>query len=297
MDNVRDLLRSALPEKVVTLLDLDAIKLSEDSFIDEKLSLYQSDILIRAKIRSPPVLVYVLVDHKSYPDRWTLLQLLTYMVRIWEKELSQRKSLNELPCIIPIIFYHGIRKWTRPLDFKAYFSVDEELNAYVPDFQSAMFNLQQADMKALDGSIMFQVALKAFKYAAKGLRPHLQEILKSISDLPIDSKTRTFLSRLIVYIITVGGDLDVETLKKDLQSVESELSREVFMTIEEQILERGKVAEKQQVLLRLLERKFGPLNENSKRLVAENTNPEKLDTALDLILDADSIAEVLKPLL
>ena len=41
---MRDLLRNALPEKIVRELDLDTIELSDDSFIDEKLSLYQSEV-------------------------------------------------------------------------------------------------------------------------------------------------------------------------------------------------------------------------------------------------------------
>ena len=76
------------------------------------------------------------------------------------------------------------------------------------------------------------------------------------------------------------------------------------MTIEEQLLERGKVAgkiegtiqDKQQVLIRLLEKKFGPLGDDDKQRVLDNTDGEKLDGAIDLILDADSVAEVLSPL-
>ena len=79
-------MRNSLPLRIIQMLDLDSIALSDDSFIDERLSLYQSDMLIRARIRSSPVMIYVLVDHKSYPDGWVVPQLLVYMVRIWEKE-------------------------------------------------------------------------------------------------------------------------------------------------------------------------------------------------------------------
>ena len=76
------------------------------------------------------------------------------------------------------------------------------------------------------------------------------------------------------------------------------------MTIEEQLLERGKVAGKiegtihgkQQILIRLLEKKFSPLGDDDKQHVLDNTDGEKLDSAIDLILDADSIAQVLSAL-
>jgi predicted transposase/invertase (TIGR01784 family) len=303
-DNVRDLLRNSLPPRVFQLLDLKSIELSGDSFIDERLSLYQSDILIRARMRASPVLIYILVDHKSYPDKCTVFQMLVYMVRIWERELSRNRKLKKLPCVVPFIFYHGSRKWTYPLAFSSYVNVEEELDCYVPDFRPVMFNLQNVDLDLLIGGLTVKTALKAFKYALKGLLPHLEEILQSIPNLPIDSKTRAFISRLLEYIIQVGGDARAEDLKEELDAVASGVSKEVLMTIEELILERGKVAgkiegtiqEKQQVLIRLLEKKFGPLDDDNKQRVLDNRDGEKLDSAIDLILDADSVQVVLSPL-
>jgi hypothetical protein len=225
-----------------------------------------------------------------------MFQLLVCMVRIWERELSKNRKLKKLPCIIPIIFYHGARKWTYPLAFSSYVNVEEELDCYVPDFRPVMFNLQKVDLDLLIGGLTVKTALKAFKYALKGLRPHLGEIIKSLPNLPVDPKTRAFISRLLEYIIQVGGDARAEDLKEELGSIESELSREVLMTIEEQILERGTIQSKQQVLIRLLEKKFGPLDDDSKQCVLDNRDGEKLDSAIDLILDADSVQGVLSPL-
>jgi len=303
-DNVRDLLRNSLPPRVLQLLDLESIELSEESFIDERLSLYQSDILIRARTRASPVLIYILVDHKSYPDKWTVFQLLVYMVRIWERERSKNRKRNKLPCIIPIVFYHGSRKWSYPLAFSSYVNAEEKLACYVPDFRLVMFDLQKVDLDTLIAGLTVKTALKTFKYALKGLREHLEEIIKSLPDLPVDPKTRAFISRLLEYIIQVGGDAKAEDLEEELESIESDLSREVMITIEEQILERGKAAgkiegtiqEKQQVLIRLLEKKFGPLDDDNKQRVLENKEGDELDRAIDLILDADSVEGVLSPL-
>jgi len=175
-ENVRDLLRICLPPRILQSLDLDSIELSDDSFIDERLSLYQSDILIRARTRASPVLIYILVDHKSYPDRWTVFQLLNYMVRVWERELSEIRKLKKLPCIIPVVFYHGARKWTYTLAFASYLDAGEELDSFIPDFRPLMFNLQHVDLDMLLGGLTVKTALKAFKYALKGLRPHLGDI-------------------------------------------------------------------------------------------------------------------------
>jgi len=87
-----------------------------------------------------------------------------------------------------------------------------------------------------------------------------------------------------------------EDLEEHIQSIEYDVSREVLMTIEEQLIERFTIQDKQQILIRLLEKKFGPLGDDDKQHVLDNRDRDKLDSAIDLILDADSAAEVLGPL-
>jgi hypothetical protein len=50
------------------------------------------------------------------------------------------------------------------------------------------------------------------------------------------------------------------------------------------------------MLLRLVTKKFGPLGEDDKRRILDHEDRDKLDSAIDLILDAASIEEVLRPL-
>ena len=71
-DNARDLLKNTLPEEIRGRLDLRLIKVEHNSVIDSRLSESQSDVLIRTRMRGSPALIYVLVEHKSYPDKWTM---------------------------------------------------------------------------------------------------------------------------------------------------------------------------------------------------------------------------------
>ena len=176
-DNAHDLVLSCLPDRIVRMLDLESIEVSRESFVDRKLASYQSDILIQTHLRRSPLLIYILVEHKSYPYRWTVFQLLKYMVRIWEKWLAQNSKIRKLPPIIPMIFYHGSKKWRLPLNFSSYFSRLNELKPYIPDFCPDMFNLQQLGDKSIRGSIIYQAALKAFKHGAGRFRPYLRWML------------------------------------------------------------------------------------------------------------------------
>ncbi len=269
--------------------------------------MYQSDILIRTKICASPVLVYILVEHKSYPYRWTMLRLLAYMVRIWEKERAQNKRRKKLPPIIPVIFYHGSRQWKPPLDFSSYVELGEELGSYIPGFRAVMFNLQQFGDTDLHGAVLFRATMKIFKYAITRLRPHLSEILQEVSTLPFDERHKAFLKVLLEYIIQVGKDIEPSDVEEELRRAGLEDTREVYMTLAEQFIAKGKnegklegklegqILAKQQVFLRLLEKKFGPVEVACKDRINSCGDRERLDRAIDLLLDANTIDQVLQP--
>ena len=319
-DNARDLLLSALPEGILGMLDLESIELVEASFVDRKLASHQSDILIRTSLRASPLLIYILVEHKSYPDRWTLFQLLKYMVRIWEKELAQHSKEKNLPPIIPIIFYHGTRDWKLPLSFSSYFRPKHRLDLYIPDFQAVMFNLQQMEDRNLQGSVMVQVALKTLKYSLRSLRPYLVEMFRSVSTLPMDEKHRAFLSVLLEYIIEGSKNIEERDVEQAFLSIGAKETREAYMTLAEKLIERGKregkregklegkregelegkregkLRAKQEVLLQLLTQKFGAVADADKRKIMGTRDLDRLDRAIRLILNTETIAEVLRPL-
>ena len=51
-----------------------------------------------------PTYIYILFEHKSKSDRFTVFQLLKYMIKIWDRYAKER---NLLPGIIPVVYYHG----------------------------------------------------------------------------------------------------------------------------------------------------------------------------------------------
>jgi predicted transposase/invertase (TIGR01784 family) len=97
-------------------LDLDTLQLEDGSFVDPELREKFSDLLrsVRLAGKRPTengdqALVYFLFEHKSQSDPLTVLQLLSYIVRIWEKR--QREGLPLCP-IVPLVVYHGETGWT-----------------------------------------------------------------------------------------------------------------------------------------------------------------------------------------
>jgi predicted transposase/invertase (TIGR01784 family) len=151
-ENARDFILNTLPDPVVELLDLESISVSRESFIDPELKKSQFDVLITTRVRGLPAYIYVLVEHKSRSEYRTVLQLLGYMVRIWEKEVKgrSRKDVKKpLPVIIPVIFYHGTRTRRYPLSFGEYFDAPGHLGRYIPDFTPEFTDLARTPDKHL----------------------------------------------------------------------------------------------------------------------------------------------------
>ena len=294
-DNARDLLMATLPQEIVGRLDLRKIIVENTSMI-EKGQENMSDLLIRTNLGNSSALVYILVEHKSYANRWSVFQLLKYMVRIWERERIRQGSVKTLPIIIPVLFYHGMRKWRMPLDFSSYFQPEEELSSHIPAFRPVMIDLQAMEDRDFRGSQMIQAVLKTLKYSRRNLGAYLLEILRSVFAAPRDEKHRAFLESLFGYILAVGTDIDEQDVDRAFRFVGSHEVREAYMTLAEQLIAKGMIKEKQEILLKQLEQKFGDVSEADKKKIEETKEPDKLDQALILILKSDSIEEILNPL-
>ena len=57
------------------------------------------------------LLLYVLFEHQSTPNRWMRFRLLEYCCRIWGDALLADNKRRELPPIVPVVFYQGRRRW------------------------------------------------------------------------------------------------------------------------------------------------------------------------------------------
>jgi predicted transposase/invertase (TIGR01784 family) len=106
------LIRAVLPPSVVVQLDLDELHAEPESYVDEQLKLSQSDVLYRTRYRDKEAFVYVLFEHKSSADRWVVLQLIRYLVKIWERQREQHPEQETLSVVLPMIVYHGEHAWT-----------------------------------------------------------------------------------------------------------------------------------------------------------------------------------------
>ena len=103
-----------------------------------------SDTVKRIRISEKDTLFFVtLIEHKTKVDYNVSMQLLRYMVYIWEdyeKEMEKKKkgiskTKNfRYPPILPIVYYEGSGKWTAPCNIMDRIYFDEAFEPFTPKF-------------------------------------------------------------------------------------------------------------------------------------------------------------------
>ena len=118
-----------------------------------------SDTVKRIRISEKDTLFFVtLIEHKTKVDYNVSMQLLRYMVYIWEdyeKEMERKKKGISrtkdfrYPPILPIVYYEGSGKWTAPCNIKDRIYFDEAFEPFTPKFSYKLIQLNEYSMGEL----------------------------------------------------------------------------------------------------------------------------------------------------
>ena len=114
----------------------------------------EADVIKKINIEADDMTFYLisLIEHKSNVDYNVVMQILRYMVFIWEdyekKENGRTKGISKkkqfkYPPILPIIYYDGIVNWTSSLHLKERIYLSEIFGKYVPDFECMLIPLHK----------------------------------------------------------------------------------------------------------------------------------------------------------
>ncbi len=292
------LLRDHLPEPIAERLTGEPPRLIDGTFVDEALRGSQTDRLFEVRLAGDrPLLIYALLEHKSAPDPATPLQLAGYMVSIWKRYAEgDRARLDALPGILPLVFYHGTRRWTVPLSLFDMIADDEALWPWTRSMGYILRDLGKIDPGSLSTDNGVRAGLTALRVAGRGPvgRTVLVDILAGV-DGDLEAATLAYIIR----VFETGPD----ALEDALRTAKPDRWEALMGTIAEAWLEQGKAEGLEQgkaeglaegraaTLIRLLERRFGSLpREAASRIAAADL--EELDTWLDRVLDAATLDAV-----
>ncbi|UOG51039.1 Rpn family recombination-promoting nuclease/putative transposase (plasmid) [Leptospira noguchii] len=237
--------KNSLPEKVIELLDLKSLELTQSSFISENLKEEQTDLLFQIPLKSgKKANIYLLFEHKSYLDDSVFSQLLGYISAIYK---SQYRVDKKYSVVIPFVFYHGERTWTLGNSFQNRFILskneEEVFKKYIPDFELELFDLSKVDLSRLE-SITLRVILGVVQKIWEGdtsFLNHLGEVFELLTGLKNESKRVEIFQKLFLYIFNVR---EIEPTEITSLLSHSKISRDyedLAMTTAEKLRKEGEI--------------------------------------------------------
>jgi len=300
-----DFLQNYLPENIVQRLDFSSLEPVNKSFISNELKPAQSDLLFRILTKDDAaIFIYFLLEHKSFVDRWVMMQLLSYVLKICDeqravnkqkrKELRnqnkiQGKSYNEgieteyLYPVIPVVIYHGKDKWNLKKDFSELFLSGESYKKYLPDFTYELINTAEYEDNEFKGNVILRVTLMAMKhFFMDDFEDKVPELLSLLAELidNIDSEI-DFLEVLLRYL-SAKVKHDKKWLQSTLKQTFKNKGEKIMNSIADLWIEDGKKIGEKKAAKKLIAKQMATkFNININRIMPR-LNPLRTDDIMDL---------------
>ncbi len=293
---VEDILLNNLPQ-IALHLQTGSLENTGDSFVSSELRKYMSDLLYRARLRSgEEVYVYILFEHKSYPDPKVSFDLLRYMVRIWER-LMESEPDGHFAHIIPIVFYHGKQKWRGGTNFRQLFRKDEAFQEFVPTFEFCLYDLSRYDEEEIKGGILARVVLLLFKYIfADDFGDRFVTICRLLRALREEKDVLEFMKVALEYVGNSTDRIGEDQLRQGLQEALPLSGGELMPTLFERIRGEGREEGRQEGLrdaIRVaLESKFGDEGLTLLPRLNEVSSEERLQAIIAAVYTAETLSEL-----
>ena len=266
-----------------------------------------TDMLYKTRINGEDGYIYFLFEHKSYQDPLVILQLLKYIVRIWEEKYD-RKS-NRLPIVIPMVIYHGENKWNVQTKLmKLIQGIDElpeEMKKYIPTYEYEVYDLSPSAQMGIAGMALTKAVLEVMRVVVisdnEKFREWLREIFKEIKDFP-EEKFERFIDASIRYILSVREDVSIEIIEKEGKEILSGRS-EAIMSVAEKLRNEGRLEGQQEerkkfveIILKNLNKKFGEDLTDELKEKIQKADEKTIDYIGENLLDItlEQLKEVLK---
>jgi predicted transposase/invertase (TIGR01784 family) len=229
-------LKAKLPDFFVKNLDFDTVTYENTSFLSKDLNQYFADIIFKFRLKplDKDLFIAILIENKSLPDELIYFQLLDYLALAYRHQL---KSTDKPTPIIPLVYYHGNKKWhiREILDF--FPEYPEEVFQYLPTFKYefiALRDMSDEAIGAIDNRMIYaSLMMQRYRDDAGKLEQMLSHLFQSIENYT----EWNFLHTLIVYSLSVTEIEEDKILEIAANTVQD--FKEIIMSTYDKIYTKG----------------------------------------------------------
>jgi predicted transposase/invertase (TIGR01784 family) len=304
--NLVDLIKGYFPPHLKEQLDLSTVRLKKDKITSTDYNQYYLDFIVTAMLNGRWVELYFIIEHKSYPDKGSLIQVLSYSVVKYQEDMNKHGQLRP---IVPVILYHGRTGWNLPWNFGDYFDVPEPYKKYMLQFEYVLIDLSKIDDQELLMKLEENARLYAALYALKHIFSELNKfrvLLWKLMD--IDKETIEFIINYVVRAREGSKDKMEKILKEvSMPTIAEQWIEEGFKEGLQKGIEEGKkiglnegreigfregsLLEAQEKVVEALQERFGMISGSTVQKIKQINTRELVNGLFRIALRVDSLEQ------
>lgn len=224
-------LETILPEEELKILDLETLEFSNTNFITTELEEYFSDIVFKVRLKNSDKQKYIsiLLEHKSYMDNTTIIQLGKYLFNAYDYQLKQNKELH---LIVPVIYYNGSKNWKVKNMLDLLKDTPKELEEYIPKFKFVYINLASLSENQI---LQLQNEMLASSLLVQKYRHNPGELVKKFNQIITTLEpyqNGNFITKIIVYILNISesSKFEIYQIIKNNTFISEEYKNKIMST-------------------------------------------------------------------
>lgn len=315
LQNVRDLLALAAAD-VVKRIDLSRLKPIQTTFVQRDYRHVESDVVLVAPLRrrkgdraTRRLLIYILIEHQSEPDRLMRLRVLDYVVQIFKYQAREWSKTHRsfarirLDPVLPVVFYTGTRRWDSVGRLVDLVDTGDQFGNATPAIEPLFINLPEIAAETLEsqggffGSVLRLVQQRRSR--PREFQQLLNRVVQHLETMPDAERLRwlELLSYIMALVYHVREPSERPSLQKTIESsVQTDGHRqevyEMRRTIADELEEKGALKSRRQTLIRQMKRRFGDVPAAVSTTIQATDDPEQLDEWLDLVVTAKTLDDL-----
>lgn len=296
---IEDLIRRFVGRGEIWIDDLDFSTLERvgTAHVSEDLESRDGDVGWRVRFRDAPVVIYLLIEFQSEPQRFMALRKSVYQGLFYQQLLKQGGLTPDglLPLVLSIVVYNGKARWLAPRELAELIrGIDGPLAAFIPRFWYLLLEMEACEEAELEGPNLVALLIRLERGRNR------DDIERVIGDLvaalpgPDEGGVRRAFVVWIRRVLLAGrAEEEIPELVnlEEFRTMLLESVEEWSHEIEEKGVQKGREEGRRDALLHLLEVRFGSLDERTRAQVAA-ADPQLLMEWIERVLTAERLADV-----
>jgi hypothetical protein len=221
---VRDLITGFVPEYRRAPMRLSPLSKANAHFISDHLKMRSSDTVWRIRVGGRDY-IYLLLEFQSTIEHFMALRVLTYVGLLYQDVIKAHQHRNaSLPPVIPIVLYHGNRRWNAPRSLDRLLRTHSTLSK--PFRANVRYKLIDVRRQRLDTSnlkrnlvaALFRIENSRTRREVRGHMALLLGLLKGRHDASLRRAFSVWINKVVLARLP-GGSLDGNLNLEEMHSM------------------------------------------------------------------------------